>query len=161
MIDLVTNPVFLGLAAAVYILFIHKPKDEAEGGQADATTSTTKAKDTTLIGRVVDRVESKVLQKAQAAAARHNLPIVADLLGAVERGDGPGLVTVAENLSETMATPEGRRYLLGKTVRSWIAEIAEHDPGEFTAIAADVNNRKKDIEDNAKRIASNGDLKAQ
>lgn len=154
-----TNPVFWGLAAAVYILFIHKPKDEGEGGQVEATTP--KAKDNSLAGRLVDRLESRVLQKAQASAAKHGLPVVAELIAAVDRGDGVGLATVAENLVEQLATPEGRRFVLGKAVRGWIAEAAANDPGEFSAIAAAVNDRKKDVEDNAKRIAADGALKAQ
>jgi len=154
---MLSSPVLIGLAAAAYILFFYKPKDETEGGQAQPAD----AKETTLAGRLVDRVESKVLQKAQAAAAKNGLPAVADLLGAVDRGDGVALATIAENLVEQLGTSEGRRYLMGKTVRGWIAEAAANDPSEFSAIAADVNNRKKDVEDNAKRIASDGALKAQ
>ncbi len=156
--EILTQPLFWGIIAAGYIMFVHKPKDEAEADQAAANT---KPKETTLAGRLVDRVESKVLQKAQAAAARYGLPVTAELLAAVDRGDGVALGTIAENLVEQLSTSEGRRYLMGKAVRSWIAESAANDPGEFTAIAADVNNRKKDIEDNAKRITANEDLKAQ
>lgn len=154
---MLSSPILIGLAAAAYILFFHKSKDETEGSQAPPAA----AKETTLAGRLVDRLESRVLQKAQAAAAKHGLPVVAELIAAVDRGDAVGLATVAENLVEQLATPEGRRYMLGKAIRGWIAEAAVHDPGEFSAIAAAVNDRKKDVEDNAKRIAADGSLKAQ
>lgn len=155
MIEMIlSNPVVLLAAAGiVYVLFFYKPKDQASGNQATPATSIGKG--------VVGAIEAKILQRASSAAAEHGLPILSDLLGTIARGDGANLTSIAENMAEQLRTPEGRRYVLGKMVRSALASFAKDDPSEFSAIAAEVNNRKKDIEDEAKRLAGSEQLKPQ
>lgn len=156
MLSFLTDPLFLGLAGAVYILFIHKPKE------GDGTTQTpTPATPADPIGGIVGVVEAKVLEKAQQAAAGAGLDIVAKALGAVARGDSAALSNVAENLAENLSTTQGRKFLLGRAFSAFIADLAANDPAEFAKLAGEVNNKKKDIADSASRMSTNTDLQSQ
>lgn len=157
MFSFITDPLFLGLAGAVYILFIHKPK-----GEDDATKPAPKT-DTTAdpIGGIVGVVEAKILEKAQQAAAGAGLDIVAKALGAVARGDSIALANVAETLAENLPTTAGRKYLLGRAFNSFVSDLAANDPAEFAKLSGEMNNKKKDIADAATRMSTNSDLQSQ
>ena len=130
MFALLSNPLFWGLAGAVYILFVQKPKDE-ETNQA-ATPAESKG----LLWTVIGITERKVLQRAQHAAAEAKLPLIANLLSAISLGDGVGLTNVAEQMADNLQSVEGRRFMLGKLVRTLIADFAKNDASEFAAIAS-------------------------
>ena len=157
MFSFITDPLFIGLAGAVYILFIHKPKGEPEG-TAEATTP---AKTSDPLSSIAGMVEAKVLEKAQQAAAGAGLDIVAKALGAVARGDKIALGNVAENLADNLSTTQGRKFLLGRAFSVFVSDLAANDPAEFAKLAAEVNNKKKDIADTASRMSSNTDLQSQ
>lgn len=102
-----------------------------------------------VAGFEIDRdVAQDLLGKLQQAG----LGSVAGIISAILVGKPVDAQAQAKTLANQLGTAAGKYAALGDTVRKYLDEMAVMDSEEFASIVAHVNNRKKDIADNAARV---------